>query len=313
MDREALVLRNRTLTEAFHTTPVKHRVRALLLKSLSYLPPPLQRPIENERILLIRPDHLGDVLLTTPAFHALRRAMPDAELHALVGPWSAEVLSHTDQVDQVLTLPFPGFARGENRNWRFPYELALSSATQLRRIGYSSAVVLRPDHWWGAMLAFLAGIPVRIGYDHAETKPFLTHVVEHQHEHVVEKNLRLVEHWTGPMSPENAVYHFETSNPADHTYIADYLQARHIPPERNIICVHPGSGTWVKRWSTTHWAKVADTLYDQLDASIVFTGGDHELALVRDITFHMQNLPVSWSAIRNSVNWQRCCSGRWLQ
>ena len=194
MNREALVSRNRRMTDAYHRLPLKHQVRRGLLRLVAGLP---ILPIKAEgvnRILLIRPDHLGDVLLTTPAIHALRAALPDTEIHALVGPWSANVLASYPEIDLVLTLPFPGFSRRHPKdNWRSPYRIAWDSARHLRHIGYQSAIIFRPDHWWGALLAHLAGIPERVGYDLKDTAPFLTHKQPHQHDHVVVQSLRLVE------------------------------------------------------------------------------------------------------------------------
>ncbi len=286
MDRDALALRNRAMAEAMHATPPRHYLRRGLLRFVARLP--ISEGKGGNRILLIRPDHLGDTLLLTPAIHALRRALPDAELHALVGPWSAEVLANYDTLDTILTLPFPGFSRNHNRGLRFPYQLALRSANQLRQVGYSSVLILRPDHWWGAMVAYMAGIPQRIGYDHTDVAPFLTHPVASLHQHAVLQNLRLVEQLTGEINTKNLVYHFQT-NPEDRAYIDGYLAEWGIPPEKRIICIHPGSGTWVKRWDESHWADVADTLIDQLDAAIVLTGSDKELLLAQAITQKMQH------------------------
>ncbi|MCZ2098419.1 MAG: hypothetical protein LC121_19575 [Anaerolineae bacterium] len=72
MDREALVWRNRSLAQAVHAVPLKHRIRRGLLQAFAHIPLPQQRGQKN-RILLIRPDHLGDVLLTT-GDRALRAA-----------------------------------------------------------------------------------------------------------------------------------------------------------------------------------------------------------------------------------------------
>src|SRR6185369_9948301 len=130
---------------AFHALPIKHRVRRLILDTAAHIPIAQLKTPTKQRILLIRPDHLGDVLLTTPAIHALRLACPQAEIHALVGPWSADVLSGYEDVDAVLTLPFPAFSRGPRGNFRSPYQLLFRAAGNLRRIGYDSAVVLRPD------------------------------------------------------------------------------------------------------------------------------------------------------------------------
>jgi lipopolysaccharide heptosyltransferase II len=286
LDREALVLRNRMMAEAFHSTPFKHQIRRLMLATAALAPVSTSKPSNTERILMIRPDHLGDVLLTTPAIAALRASRPNAEIHILVGPWSADVIANYGEVDLALTLAFPGFSRTPKASWRSPYELAFNSSRHLRRIGYSSAIIMRPDHWWGAMVAKLAGIPERIGYDMIEVSPFLTHAIEHQHEHVVIQNLRLVENWTGSVRPDDAVYQFPVHR-FDQVYVDGYLEEWDIRPEQPIICIHPGTGTWVKHWQEDKWARVADTLAEQLNAKIVFTGGDHELPLVQRITQQM--------------------------
>jgi ADP-heptose:LPS heptosyltransferase len=165
--------------------------------------------------------------------------------------------------------------------------MAYHTSRQLRRIGYSSVVILRPDHWWGAMVAKLAGIPERIGYDVAEVAPFLTTAIKHQHEHAVTQNLRLIERWTGILTPEKVIYQFPVDS-FDEVYVDGYLEEWGIRREQPIICIHPGTGTWVKHWQEDKWARVADTLAGQLDAKIVFTGSDHELPLVRRIVQQME-------------------------
>jgi len=283
LDRDALVKRNQRMAKAFHAAPLKHRVRRLLLRSAAALPLRSCRLPAAERILLIRPDHLGDVLLTMPAVHALRRARPAAEIHALVGPWSAELIAAYDCVDLVLTLAFPGFSRHPKVSWRSPYQMAWAAARRIRRVGYSSAVICRPDHWWGALVAYLAGIPVRVGCDLPDTKPFLTHPVPPVTAHAVVQNLHLVESWIGAPAHYAAALDFPVSD-ADRGFVAGYLQEWGIGPDDPVFCVHPGSGTWVKHWDERSWAVVADTLTEQLEAAAVFTGSDHELGMVRRIT-----------------------------
>ena len=83
------------------------------------------------------------------------------------------MLENLDAVDLVLTLPFPGFTRGKaQQSLRVPYQFAIQTARRLRKIGYAQAIIFRPDHWWGAWLARMTGIPVRVGYDHEDTQRF---------------------------------------------------------------------------------------------------------------------------------------------
>lgn len=279
MDRESLVRRNNQLAEAFHQPPVRHRLRRAIIESVARFPfSPLTKGWN--RVLFIRPDHLGDMLLATPAMRALKAARPYTEIHVLAGAWSAGVLANVPEVDLVLTTDFPGFNRaGNGGNYLAPYFKVISTARQLRQIGYGHAIIMRPDHWWGAMVAHVAGISERIGYAKQDVAPFLTQRLDMQHEHVVRQNLRLVESWTGYIPDNNVPYRYRVYE-SERDDISRHLAEFGIAPDERIFCIHPGAGTWVKLWDDERWATVADTLIDQLNAKVVFTGGDGERGMV---------------------------------
>lgn len=288
MDRETLVRRNQQLTEAFHQIPVQHRLRQVMLEMASQFPfSPLTRGWN--RILFIRPDHLGDMLLSVPALRALKQARPYMEIHMLASPSSASILANVPEIDLVLTINFPGFGRNQEKKSIFaPYFQLFRTARQLRQIGYGHAVIMRPDHWWGAMLAHFAGISERIGYDKENVAPFLTHALPHQHEHVVRQNLRLVENWTGTIADDDVPFHMQVYD-KERLEIDNHLRTCSISEKQPIFCIHPGSGQWVKLWEVAKWAQVADTLIEQLDAAVVFTGGDGERQMVTQIQNWMQH------------------------
>ncbi|MCU0494799.1 MAG: hypothetical protein MUD01_24705, partial [Chloroflexaceae bacterium] len=185
-------------------------MRLLFLRLLALLARPFvvrRAPAIPRRILVIKPDHLGDVLLATPALVRLRESFPQALIVALVGPWAAVVLAHNPTIDALLTLPFPGFDRSKRSPEQSltkaqssqrsadnhagaglrafapvralhkllaliqPYLLLLRYAALLRAGQFDTALLLRDDHWWGAALALLAGIPCRIGHAVPECRP----------------------------------------------------------------------------------------------------------------------------------------------
>lgn len=288
MDRDALIRRNNQLVEAFHQPPVQHKLRRYVIDAVARFP---FRALTKgwNRVLFIKPDHIGDMLLAIPAMRALKEARPYTEIHVLAGSWSASVLANVPEVDKVLTINFPGFARDVEKNsYITPYTQLMKVSRQLRQIGYGHAVVMRPDHWWGAMLAYVAGISERIGYDVENVSQFLTKAIPFQHEHVIRQNLRLVEQWTGKIDDADVPY-FLMVYDDDHEMIREYLSQYGIGANQPYLCIHPGSGTWVKQWKNELWAKVADTLIDQLDAQVVFTGGNGERALVDDIQNRMEH------------------------
>src|SRR5450432_2979484 len=117
-------------------------------------------PSRPPRILIIRPDHLGDLVLATPVLNALKEHAPDAHITMMVGPWSREVVARHPAIDAILTCPFPGFQRAPQKPLA-PYQLLFQMARQLRNAHYDLAINLRPDFWWAAALIYLAGIPRR--------------------------------------------------------------------------------------------------------------------------------------------------------
>lgn len=281
MDREALARRNTRKAQALHRSSALHSFRGLLLSCVARLPIALQQADSN-RMLVIRPDHLGDVLLTIPALQLIKRERPDIELHVICGKPAAELLAPCDEIDVVLTLDFPGFRRQRSSRSQTPYLMALDSARMLRKIGYNSAIVMRPDHWWGAMLAFLAGIRERIGYDKPNVAPFLTAGLRHQHEHALLQNLRLAHFWLGIPHVQDVELTLPV-DPADIASVDQLLSDQSIDAEQPIVCIHPGSGMPSKLWQSDKWAQVADQIARLHSAAIVFTGSPAEAALIDEI------------------------------
>jgi ADP-heptose:LPS heptosyltransferase len=256
------------------------------------LPPPVRAPTTAPRIALLRPDHLGDVLLTTPAIAALRAALPTAHLVALVGPWAAEALAHNPHLDAVETVSFPGFAREATarRPWQ-PYMRLVREARRLRAQRFDAAVNLRPDFWWGAALLALAGVPLRVGYDLPPGRHALTHRVPFpdQPEHAARGALRLVAATAralGASQPDAMTWESEAAplhlnlTAADRAWAAAWLADHGIAADAAPIILHPGAGAAVKLWPAALWARTLAALAHETRAPVVVAGASAEAPLV---------------------------------
>ncbi|HEX7734686.1 MAG TPA: glycosyltransferase family 9 protein [Ktedonobacteraceae bacterium] len=247
------------------------------------------------RILLVRPDHLGDLILTTPVLQALREHAPDAELTMMVGPWSREIVARHPALNHVLTCAFPGFQRAA-QGALAPYVLLFKTARQLRRERYDLALNLRPDFWWGAALLYLAGIPTRVGYALQPGVPFLSHPLAFPAaEHAAVSNLRLAsaglaalgyEPLAEPFTPERYPARF-TPTPEEEAWVSSRLRAEGIEEGAPLIVIPPGSGGSVKLWRSEAWAACANTLRATLtsphQARILVTGSPAERPLVEEV------------------------------
>jgi ADP-heptose:LPS heptosyltransferase len=249
----------------------------------------------TSRILLIRPDHLGDLLLTTPVLHTLRTRTPDARISMMVGPWSSEIVARHPDIDNVITFPFPGFQRAPQKLWT-PYVLLFSAAQQLRRGNYDLVINLRPDFWWGAALAYLARIPRRVGYAISPGTPFLTRALPYPpHQHWTVSALRLASAGLEtlgyaaleePFTPECYPLQF-TPTAEEHGWAAERLGKAGIDARTPVVVIHAGAGAAVKLWRTQAWSDCANALTTLLTGPvpvrIMLTGSQSERAMMEEI------------------------------
>jgi heptosyltransferase-2/heptosyltransferase-3 len=265
------------------------------------------------RVLVIKPDHLGDLLLATPALAALRRALPEAQITGLVGPWSRRMWAGNPDLDALAELPFPGFARGVTRRRPLrPYLLLLRHAAALRRERYDAALLLRDDHWWGAALAALAGIPLRVGHAHPLCAPLLTRALPFDpRQHVTRQALDVVAAAVGAEqgAAEPGTPGMRFAPTADELAWAEAWHAEQLAPGERLVVIHPGTGGPAKLWQATSWAAVADALAAEPGARLLLTGGPGEEALVAEVAALMNRPPLTLAG-RTSVGQLAALLGR---
>jgi ADP-heptose:LPS heptosyltransferase len=247
------------------------------------------------RILLVRPDHLGDLILMTPVLQTLREHIPNAEITLLVGPWSREIVARHPAIDHLLICPFPGFQRAPQTALA-PYTLLFKTASALRKGHYDLALNLRPDFWWGAALLYLAGIPRRVGYALAPGQTFLSRALPFPPiEHATVSNLHLTgaglqelgyEALEEPFTPERYPTYFVPTD-EERAWATARLASEGIETDAPLIIIPPGSGGAVKLWRSEAWADCANTLRATLTsprpARIMLTGSPAERELVEEV------------------------------
>ncbi len=120
------------------------------------------------RLLVRSTNWIGDAVMTTPAVRAIRRNFPAAEISLLVKPWVAPVFAHSPHVDRLISFEDPGPHKGVAGRLRL--------ARDLRRERFDAAILLQ-NAFEAALVCFLAGIPVRVGFDTDGRRLLLTHPV----------------------------------------------------------------------------------------------------------------------------------------
>lgn len=236
-------------------------------------------------ILLIRPDHLGDILLTSPAVSHLRHALPAAHLSYLVRQELADVPTHFSAVDATYSAPFPALrAPFDPVDWG---RVAAREAEALRG-RFDLALLTRPDDPWSGMLVEAAAIPRRLGYAHPRTRPFLTEALPvPTRKHAAAIALDLARAATRELGV--TVAGSEGERPCFRTSSTEEAEADQaladVPGSAggSPVLLHPGSGWVLKNWPPHRWGQLAAALSHDLGIIPIVVAGPGERRLVESV------------------------------
>ncbi|MDD4894003.1 MAG: glycosyltransferase family 9 protein, partial [Candidatus Omnitrophica bacterium] len=109
-----------------------------------------------ERILIVRTDRIGDVLLSTPVIKAFRDNYPHAYIAMMVSPYGKSVVEDNPYLDEVIVYD----KDAKHKSW----PRSLKFARNLKKKKFDVAVILHPTNRVH-LVTFFAGIPRRVGYD----------------------------------------------------------------------------------------------------------------------------------------------------
>ena len=245
----------------------------------------LPKDFAPERILVVKLDHLGDVLLATPVFSNLRRAYPNAELHVLTGEWSRVVLERHPDVNSVIEYNSPAFCRTGQPT---PLREAFKLYRQLRRQRYDLMVELRND-WRVVWFAFLRLAPKRLSRAALQVANKLG-FSQFSGTHETTRNLDVLKQVGIPTPVQTAIFSVTAE---DKKWASDFLATYRVDRQRPLIAIHPGSPVERKRWMPERYAELADWLIAQKRAQILFVGVKDEIPIITKIQGRMQKESIN--------------------
>ncbi len=129
------------------------------------------QPASPGRILVRVPNWIGDCVMALPALRALRHRHPGARIGILTRGWTARLFAGRELADEVMVLPDTWVTPHLGPRLRAAALLPL--ARSLRERAFDVAVLLQQG-FDAALLLYLAGIPVRVGYAVRGRGPLLT-------------------------------------------------------------------------------------------------------------------------------------------
>lgn len=223
------------------------------------------------RILVIRTDRMGDVILSTPVLTALKRTFPTGRVDMLVRPYAHDLVAGHPDLDEIICDDDNGHHKGVQGLLR------LSKA--LREKNFDIALVLHPTFRL-AFLAFLARIPIRVGTGYrAYSLLFNKKVYHHRkgsHRHELDLNLEIAESIGARL--EQVQFSFNIPTRDKENVAQRYL--KRFSGNRPIVVLHPGSGGSARDWPLERFGQLATELVNRLHVKVIVTGVGKEKGLV---------------------------------
>jgi ADP-heptose:LPS heptosyltransferase len=216
------------------------------------------------RLIVVRHDRLGDLVLTLPAVDALRRAYPTARLALMVRADLAPLARMVPVVDDVLP--------------------AHPDRARLREeiVGYEADLLVSISRGAGiSRVAIRAGVRERIGTGYRIYSPLFTRTVSERRSpgkrHEAEYALSFA-HRAGA-EPGPAVFPLAVAKPA-RSSIAEWLTGRDV--DGPFVVIHPGSGGSCPRWPVESFVELAALLRSR-GLRVVFSIGPEDAECERTI------------------------------
>jgi len=238
------------------------------------------------RILIVLPNWVGDLVLATPALRALRGHYADQHITFLLKSHLAPVLSGGDWMNQMMFWPGRDLSRPQRRR------SFLGLAAELREQQYDMAILLA-NSFRSALLARLAGIKRRVGYDRDGRGLLLTDKLLPEKADGEFLPVPMIRYYNAtarylgcrecPELPEL----FTTAE--EESAVDRTLASAGIDPGRPIVVINPGASFGpAKCWLPERFAAVADRLAEQRRAAVMISCGPKEIEVAQAVKSHMR-------------------------
>lgn len=231
-----------------------------------------------KKILVIKFRQIGDVLLTSPVFSALKKRLPEAGIDALIYSDSVPILEGHRDLDELI---------GYDRDWKklgfFQRARKEISLLKFIRKKQYDLVINLTEGDRGAIVAKVSGAKMRVGFDPKGSgflgkKKLYTHIVKHCNSlrHTVERNLDAVRRIGLFPLPEERDLFLHVPETA--------LEKMEQIAGRGFILIHPTSRWRFKCWPVQKMRQLSEALCAK-GHKLVFTSGpdSEEKAMVADI------------------------------
>ncbi len=239
-------------------------------------------PKEIKKILIVRLDSLGDMVLSTPFIREIRRTYPHAHISLVVRKDVQELFELCPYVNEIF-----GYESAFNNTFVKSFFRMKKFITEHSLEGYDLAVVPRwdSDHgYFAGLLAFLSHATNRIGYsetvndnkkksDKGYDSFYTDTIASGSHvEHEVERGLDIVNYLGGHVESRNLELWCSEEDRKKALFLLDYENRKY----KKRIALFMTAGSSRREWDKTHFKEVVENILCSKVCQFVLMGSGKE-------------------------------------
>ncbi|MGI0486670.1 glycosyltransferase family 9 protein [Pantanalinema rosaneae CENA516] len=232
-------------------------------------------PQVPKKVVLVRASRIGDFVCATPAFRALRHALPTAEISLVAMPFMAELVERSPHLDRLIAFPgFPGMAEQF-----FAADRVLTFLQQMQAERFDLAIQLHGSGVYSNPFTLMMGAQTTAGFirpgDAAGCLDAAFPMPEHWHE--IRRVLAIVNFLGIPSCGEELEFPLASTD----RQVAAQLLTNLADP---LIGLHPTAGDVSKQWSVDRFIQVGRRLQQRCGGTVVTIGSQASWQLAEQVT-----------------------------
>ena len=238
------------------------------------------------KIVLIKMERVGDLVLSTPAIRAIREKFPSSRISLIINPYTKEIIEKDPGLDEVIVYDRKSALRSLRAKIHFIRDL------RKRRFDLGIDLSTRDFFFLPVWLLYLSKAKLTLGLDNlgrgflfnAKVKPYS------KPRPLAEEILHILSP-LGITTSDTKPKLFISAK--DNSYIQRILKKESIKESDFLICIHPGGMYETQYWRKDGYSKVTQHVISKYGAKVIFVGSQEEIELADEIISSINERPLN--------------------
>lgn len=228
-----------------------------------------------DKILLIKLDHIGDMVLATPVFKAIKMRYPQLNIDLMISPRTIGIVQNSPYIRNIYVYESSDYDRDDMRNSEV-LKMNVETIQKVRKEGYEVCLNLRDDGK-NVMIQNLLNIKTLISYDNDTFYPELLDIRSYNKKqlHAIDRDFELMKRIgvKKPLYVQPEIFTIEE----EERWADEFLNQNGVSKTDIVIGISMGGGWRLNWWPEAKYKELCDKLLsNNKNIKIVFVGGEQE-------------------------------------